>query len=128
MRMRTLLGRATIVLGVAMFPGPDILIAHESEVRHIHVNGGMRPFDDVRLTWYQDIVYDDSAEDTALTSLDIYVPEPLEGMAPVLVYAHGGGSEAATRPILRNWIPNPGFLPMKWVTCSSASIIVSCLK
>ena len=107
MRIRILAASAVVLLGIAATG--STLLAHESETRHLHMNGGVPPFYNVQLTWYQDIVYDDGSADTALTSLDVYVPEPMPAMAPVLVYAHGGGFGSGDKADLEELGSKPGY-------------------
>ncbi len=107
MRIKILAASAVMLLGIAATG--STLLAHESGTRHLHMDGGVPPFYNIQLTWYQDIVYDDSTADTSLTSLDIYVPEPMPDGAPVLVYAHGGGFGSGDKADLAELDSKPGY-------------------
>ena len=75
----------TIAVGVCLSCSVNAW-AHESEARHRHLSGTVPPlFENIRVTWYQDILYDDSSADTSFTSLDLYAPDPSEQGSPVLV-------------------------------------------
>lgn len=67
--------------------------AHPDPRAHVHVGGGLpyRPWTFTMQTWYRDVVYDETAEDTHATSLDVYTPDPQVENAPVMVFVHGGG-------------------------------------
>jgi acetyl esterase/lipase len=63
--------------------------------------------------WYRDIVYDDSAEDDYLTSLDVYTPDPMEDGAPVMVFVHGGGYRVGDKASSKDLDPKPEYFTSK---------------
>lgn len=64
-------------------------------------------------TWYQDIVYDKSAPDTRFTNLDVYVPDPVEAAAPVMVWVHGGGLRVSDKASSKDMGPKPEYFGSK---------------
>lgn len=99
----------TIAVGVCLSCSVNAW-AHESEARHRHLSGTVPPlFENIRVTWYQDILYDDSSADTSFTSLDLYAPDPSEQGSPVLVYVHGGAFSRGDKADPKELDPKPGF-------------------
>ncbi len=94
---------------------PADAVAHPSERAHVHVGGGLshRPWAFTLQTWYRDIVYDASAEDTQFTSLDVYTPEPQIEGAPVMVFVHGGGFRVGDKASSKDLDPKPEYFVSK---------------
>jgi len=95
------------------FPAPSL--AHESKLQHVHVGGGLShpPHIFTMQTWYQNIVYDTSAPDTHATSLDVYVPDPVEPGSPVMVWVHGGGLRVSDKASSKDMGPKPEYFANK---------------
>lgn len=64
-------------------------VAHDHPVRHSHLATSNQPR--IHFDWYQDIVYDPDYHTPWRTSLDVYVPDPVDAPAPVALFVHGGG-------------------------------------
>lgn len=90
-------------------------LADEREHPHTHVGGGLShpPFAFTLTTWYQNIVYDESARDRNQTSLDLYVTDPVEPGSPVMVWVHGGGLRVGDKAHSKELDPKPEFFTSK---------------
>jgi acetyl esterase/lipase len=93
-------------------------LSHEHEARHSHLATSNQPR--IELTWYQDIVYDDSYADTVRTSLDVYVPEPVIENAPVVLFVHGGGFRGSDKAYFKDLGEKPA-----WFTTDLGYVFVS---
>jgi acetyl esterase/lipase len=89
--------------------------ADPRDVRHVHVGGALshRPHTFTMQVWYRDIVYDDSADDTEQTSLDVYTADPMEAGSPVLVFVHGGGFRVGDKASSKDLDPKPEYFTSK---------------
>lgn len=89
--------------------------ADPRERAHVHVGGGLShaPHTFTLQVWYRDIVYDNSAPDPYLTSLDIYTANEPEPNSPVMVFVHGGGFRVGDKASTKDLDPKPEFFVSK---------------
>lgn len=106
---------AILIAGLipAIVAGP--IHADPRDFRHVHVGGGLshRPHTFTMQVWYRDIVYDDTADDTDQTSLDIYTADPMEVGSPVMVFVHGGGFRVGDKASSKDLDPKPEYFTSK---------------
>jgi arylformamidase len=85
----TMISRLTALFAALVLMSALPAGAHEHAARHSHLATSNQPR--IQFDWYQDIVYDADYHTPWRTSLDVYVPDPLEVPAPVVLFVHGGG-------------------------------------
>jgi arylformamidase len=107
--LRSLAASAPLLLAIAP------AIAHDAKPSHVHVGGGLshEPHTFTNQIWYRDIVYDTSAADPQYTSLDVYVPDPVEPGSPVMVWVHGGGLRMGDKASSKDLGPKPEYFANK---------------
>jgi len=96
----------------------NLAFSHEHAHRHSHLATSNQPR--IELTWYQDIIYDPSYEDTVRTSLDVYVSQPVVENAPVVLFVHGGGFRGADKAYYKDLGEKPA-----WFTTELGYVFVS---
>jgi arylformamidase len=91
------------------------VVAHDAKPVHEHIGGGLshEPHTFTNQIWYRDIVYDASSADPQHTSLDIYVPDPVESGSPVMVWVHGGGLRMGDKASSKDLGPKPEYFANK---------------
>ncbi len=92
--------------------------AHEHAVRHSHLATSNQPR--IQFDWYQDIVYDESYRIPWRTSLDVYVPDPVDAPAPVVLFVHGGGWAGSDKAYYKDLGEKPA-----WFTTELGYVFVS---
>ncbi len=112
LRKKVCVGVLSLGASLAVVPS---LSAHPDPRSHVHVGGALAQIPHVftMQTWYRDIVYDDSAEDTQFTSLDVYTPHAGAEDAPVMVFVHGGGFRVGDKASSKDLDPKPEFFVSK---------------
>ncbi|MEJ8566111.1 alpha/beta hydrolase [Elongatibacter sediminis] len=91
------------------------LAADPRDRPHVHVGGGLShvPHTFTLQVWYRDIVYDEDAPDTRLTSLDVYTANEPEPDSPVMVFVHGGGFRVGDKASSKDLDPKPEYFVSK---------------
>ena len=113
--MTRLLPICSLLAAVLAVSTASPVVADPREHAHVHVGGGLshRPHTFTMQVWYRDIVYDASAEDTYLTSLDVYTADPAEDGSPVMVFVHGGGFRVGDKASSKDLDPKPEYFTSK---------------
>ncbi len=91
------------------------LLADPRQRQHVHVGGGLsvKPYAFTLQVWYRDIVYDESADDTQFTSLDVYTANATAPNSPVMVFVHGGGFRVGDKASSKDLDPKPEYFVSK---------------
>ena len=92
--------------------------AHEHAARHSHLATSNQPR--IQFDWYQDIVYDPDYHIPWRTSLDIYVPDPVDAPTPVVLFVHGGGWRGSDKAYYKDLGEKPA-----WFTTELGYVFVS---
>ena len=92
--------------------------AHEHVARHSHLATSNQPR--IQFDWYQDLVYDADYPNPWRTSLDIYVPDPVDAPAPVVLFVHGGGWRGSDKAYYKDLGAKPA-----WFTTELGYVFVS---
>jgi arylformamidase len=92
--------------------------AHEHPARHSHLATSNQPR--IQLDWYQDLVYDADYHTPWRTSLDVYVPDPADAPAPVVLFVHGGGWRGSDKAYYKDLGAKPA-----WFTTVLGYVFVS---
>lgn len=108
---------ATITAALALSVTPRAA-AHEHPARHSHLATSNQPR--IQFDWYQDLAYDPDYDPPWRTSLDVYVPDPIDVPAPVVLFVHGGGWRGSDKAYYKDLGAKPA-----WFTTVLGYVFVS---